>query len=295
MAASPPTHIPDPQDSQARGTPPPPTAATADSSSAANSSLAGEPPVKKENYNLYDCDVSALRANIFIDDTDSKPNWLITFADLITLVLCFFILLFVFSQIDLKKFQAMALSLSNALGSKTIIYLPSPLGTVRTNIEPQPNASDKFNATLADAEQLSKLLAAEIQQQKLDIQVSEQLIIIHILQNGSFETGSATLNKEFPSTAKKIRDALVAIPGDITVAGHTDNQPITGGTFRSNWELSGARAFSVMNELLKDNVLPENRFVLKGYADTKPRLPNTSASNREKNRRVEIIIDQQNA
>ena len=92
--------------------------------------------------------------------------------------------------------------------------------------------------------------------------------------------------------AKRIRDSLAEIRGFITVSGHTDNQPMSGGRFRSNWELSGSRAFSVIHQLLKEGKLPPERFVLTGHAETRPLADNSTKDGRARNRRVEVVIDQ---
>ena len=227
------------------------------------------------------------------DAGNPKAGWIVSFADLMTLLLCFFILLYASSTLDLEKFRRIAESMSAALGGKTVIYVPIPEKETPPPTRPaETDLTPRLRRTMLHAEQLRSALSPEINQRRLDVTVDDQLIVLNILQNGSFETGSAVLHPGFLAIAKKIRTALAEVPGDITVAGHTDNQPISGGNFRSNWELSGARAYSVMHELLKDDVLPKDRFVLKGCGETQPRMANTSEANREQNRRVEIVIDQ---
>ncbi len=221
-------------------------------------------------------------------------RWLITFADLMALLLSFFILLFAISQLDLQKFREIARSMSRALGGNPVIIIQGPGETAQGSGQAAADRKEqaRLQRTFQYGQDLRGALTIEISQEMLDVEIAGQLIIIHILQHGTFVQGSSTLDKNFLPTAKKIRDALVDIPGDVTIAGHTDDLPISGGRWRSNWELSGARAFSVMHELLKGGVLEDSRFVLKGLAATNPRLPNTSEYNRARNRRVEIIIDQ---
>ncbi|HIJ89527.1 MAG: OmpA family protein [Desulfobulbaceae bacterium] len=248
---------------------------------------------KEEEYILFAFDQDEHPFPFSNEMNAKKGGWIISFADLMTLLLCAFILLFASSRLDLEKFRLIAQSMSGALGGKSVIYVPVSAEDIpKIARKEESDMTGRLRRTLGYANQLRTVLAPEIQQRQLDIEVSDQLITILILQNGSFETGSSTLNPNFLPTARKIRDALVDVPGDITVAGHSDNQPMSGGKFRSNWELSSARAFSLMHELLQDNVLPNERFVLKGCGDTQPRVPNTTQDNREKNRRVEIIIDQ---
>lgn len=226
-------------------------------------------------------------------ESNGSAAWVLTFADLMSLLLCFFILLFAMAELDVKKFSEVAQALAGALGGGKVIYLRESGSTAPDLQNPAfIKRSQQRIETEHYAAELRRDLDEEIKQQKLNIEDAGQIITIHILQHGSFDAASATLNPAFLPTAKKIRDALVEIPGNLTVAGHTDNQPISTDRFLSNWELSGARAFSVINELLKDGVLSPKRFVLTGHADTHPRAANDSEINRAKNRRVEIIIDQ---
>ncbi|MBT6435994.1 MAG: OmpA family protein [Deltaproteobacteria bacterium] len=146
--------------------------------------------------------------------------------------------------------------------------------------------------TLNDADKLKELLAPEIMDRKVELEITDQLITVRILQSGSFAAGSADLKKAFMPVAKRIRNSLAEIRGFITVSGHTDNQPMSGGRFRSNWELSGSRAFSVIHQLLKEGELPANRFVLTGHAETRPLGENDTSEGRARNRRVEVVIDQ---
>ena len=115
-------------------------------------------------------------------------------------------------------------------------------------------------------------------------------IVIRIREKGSFPSGDARLNPGFIPILGKIHDVLLETDGRIAVAGHTDNVPINTARYRSNWELSTSRATSVVHELLAPEQMDAERFVLEGYADTRPLVPNDSAANRAKNRRVEIIV-----
>lgn len=218
-------------------------------------------------------------------EPDESNTWVITYADLMTLLMTFFVLLFSVSQIDAEKFQSIAQSLAAALGSGQVIF-------IKESSAPTEAPSKQSINTAYYADQLRDELQEEIEQGILEVEHKGNIITINILQNGSFQKGKAVLNTGFLKSLEKIQKALVNIPGTLTVAGHTDDIPIQTERFRSNWELSAARAYSVMHELLKNNILPDERFLLMGHAETKSRVPNTSEVNRIKNRRVEIIIDQ---
>ena len=225
------------------------------------------------------------------DEPAGAPLWVVTFADLMSLLMCFFVMLLSMSQLDVQKFKAMAEGMSKGLGAKPSVKLKD------ISIDEILNQADKIKAkmrqkTLNDADKLKELLAPEIMDRKVELEIVDQLITVRILQSGSFSAGSADLKKAFMPVAKRIRDSLGEIRGFITVSGHTDNQPMSGGRFRSNWELSGSRAFSVIHQLLKEGKLPPERFVLTGHAETRPLADNSTREGMARNRRVEVVIDQ---
>lgn len=270
------------------------------------------------------------------------PAWMATFADLMSLLMCFFVLLLSFSEMDVQKYKQIAGSMKNAFGVQNEIKVkdipkgtsviarefspgkpqPTQIKTVQQfttqnkqqslqvgnpqapavtgtelNDEQTSQLLDEKLASLmkktrADAEKLRQILKADIDEGKIDIESNKRLITIRIRERGSFTSGSAVLNSEFVPVMGELRDALRDIKGRISVEGHTDDVPIRGARFKSNWELSASRALSVTHELVKDGVLDQERFMVVGLASTKPFEPNTSAQNRALNRRVEIIIRQ---
>jgi len=270
------------------------------------------------------------------------PAWMATFADLMSLLMCFFVLLLSFSEMDVLKYKQIAGSMKNAFGVqnemkvkdipkgtsviarefspgkpqptqiKTInqfttrnkqqsLQVGNPQALTKTGSEitdEQASAllDEKLKAqikkTRADAEKLRQILKSDIDAGRIDIESERREITIRIRERGSFPSGSATLNPEFVAAMTDLRVALRDIPGRISIEGHTDDVPIRGAAFKSNWELSSSRALSVTHELLKNQVLNQERFIVVGLASTRPFQPNTSAQNRALNRRVEIIIRQ---
>jgi chemotaxis protein MotB len=144
--------------------------------------------------------------------------------------------------------------------------------------------------TEKQAEELQEMLDQEIDEGLLEVEREKTKIIIRIQEKGSFPSGRATLNPDFFEVISKITGVIASTPGKIIVAGHTDNIPISTARFRSNWELSSARAVTVVHAMLSNAALDENRFLIQGYADSKPLVPNDSKENRALNRRVELII-----
>lgn len=252
------------------------------------------------------------------------PAYMATFADLMSLLMCFFVLLLSFSEMDALKYKMVVKSLDNAFGVQREVAAndipkgtsiiaqefspgeprPTPLSEVRQDtIDETRDALDiKIDAEAAIAakkqeEQITKeslefqqALKEEIEEDLIDVETQFDRIIIRIREKGSFQSGDANLNRAFIPILDKIRHVLSKTDGQIIVAGHTDNIPINTPRYRSNWELSTSRATSVVHELLADGEMQPGRFVLEGHAETQPLMTNDTADNRARNRRVEIIV-----
>lgn len=266
---------------------------------------------------------------------EGLPAWLATFADLMSLLMCFFVLLLSFAEIDAVRFKKMAEAMKDAFGVQreipateivkgTSVIMqeyspgmpqPTPIKEIRqttTDLEKENlDVKDSSQESLEDlnidaakaamqakleqevqqqAEELQEMLEEEISEGLLEVEREDTKIIIRIQEKGSFPSGRATLNPEFFQVISKITDVIAHTPGKIIVAGHTDNIPISTARFRSNWELSSARAVTVVHAMLSNASLDETRFLIQGFADSRPLVPNDSRENRAQNRRVELII-----
>ncbi len=246
------------------------------------------------------------------------PAWVMTFADLMTLLMCFFVLLLSFSEMDVIKFKLLSGSMKNAFGVQTEIEvetipkgtsiiaqefspgIPEPTATnaVRQfTIDSNRNTLDALNRELkeieetrAHARRLRLALQEEITNGNVSIQTEGMKVIIHIMENASFDSGFADLRPAFRPVLGKIANLLDSNSGQVTVSGHTDDVPIHNARFRSNWELSTSRAVSVAHEILAAGSIDAERITVTGHADTRARAANDSAENRAKNRRVDISI-----
>lgn len=253
------------------------------------------------------------------------PAWLATFADLMSLLMCFFVLLLAFSEMDALKFKQLAGSMSQAFGVQRDVKTkeipkgtsiiakeftpgrptPTALKVMRQhttddrkkNLDfrkgPDRSGSEKTKATIARLEQLKSALKEQIGKGEIEVTGDNERTIIRIREKGSFSSGSAKLSNKFKPVLKKIADAIDKTPGKIHISGHTDNVPISTFRFRSNWELSTARAASILTEILHVKKIPNERIVIQGYAETIPLVPNTTPKNRATNRRVEIEVIRQ--
>lgn len=258
------------------------------------------------------------------EEKPGTPAWVVTFADLMSLLMCFFVLLLSFSEIDAQKFKQIAGELSQAFGvQRDVPALEIPQGTSPifdqfSPAPPEPTVVNEVRQTTTDQQpQLQTLKSPDEQavqeqvQEQMDANMAEILevlepaireghvnvsedqrrIIIRVEEKGSFPSGSAELTWEFEGLLLEMAEVLASMPGDLAIEGHTDNVPIRTARFYSNWDLSAARAAAVANALLIRDQVRDDRLRVTGLADTEPRVPNTSPENQAKNRRVEIIID----
>lgn len=146
--------------------------------------------------------------------------------------------------------------------------------------------------TREDAFELAGALNDQIAAGQVELETRGRLIIIRIREKGSFISGSAEMAPAYKDVMREVKSVLALKKGKIEVQGHTDDIPIKTSRFRSNWELSSSRAVSVAHELMLGGDISSRRFQVSGYSDTVPLVPNDSAENRARNRRVEILIKQ---
>jgi len=241
-----------------------------------------------------------------------------TFADLMTLLMCFFVLLLSFSEMDVAKFKQLSGSMKEAFGVQSEIQVktipkgtsivaqefspgnpePTALNQVRQfTIDSNRNTLDALERELKEiketrehARRLRMALKEEIEKGSVSIQTEGMKVIVHIMENASFASGYADIRPEFLPVLAKIAEMIDNNSGQVTVSGHTDNVPIHNARFRSNWELSTSRAVSVTHEILRIASLDSERIIVTGHADTRPRASNDTAEDRAKNRRVDVSI-----
>jgi chemotaxis protein MotB len=252
-----------------------------------------------------------------------SPPWLITFADLMVLLMCFFVLMLSYSEMDREKFKLMSGSMTEAFGVQADVSVTeTPKGTSLEANEfspgvPEPTEENEVRQHTVDsdlntldlglelrlrelkaqedaaanqAQELRAVFHQEIDDGRLLIRQDGSNVVIQLLEKDSFPSGSAALEAGSSETLGKIGALVSGMTGAITVSGHTDNVPIrNGGQYRSNWELSAARAASVGHELLAAGLDP-TRLMVSGHADTQPRTANDTPANRALNRRVDITF-----
>ena len=240
------------------------------------------------------------------------PKWMVTYSDMITLVLVFFILLFSMSQIDLVKFEAISESFKNRM---IFDFYPSPVpmenptestshmdsGKTSNEFETPtllPDRNDKDELQEDSLNNLIKSVEGYLNENDLNNVISasrtERGVVLILQELILFEPGNADLLASGEPFLNKVGTLLSEIPNKVKVEGHTDSRPMSSYLYPSNWELSGARASSVVRYLIDENDFDESRFSIVGYSDTKPLVPNTTPENMSQNRRVEIVVLDEN-
>jgi len=227
------------------------------------------------------------------DGGGAQSLWLTTYADMVTLMLCFFVMLFEPAEVDISSLQNLSASISgDPTGGGSSLSL-GKLADLGNNISSLPSM-EKGRSLGTALKKAVSVFAPEIKTNKIAVTSDERGIVISLASDAFFEPASADLNIE------ETRDTLLRLAeflnGDdlsdrrYRVEGHTDSAPTDGSSpWNSNWELSSMRAINVLH-YMSDFGVAEKRFSVAGYADTRPFASNDTAEGRAYNRRVDIII-----
>ena len=227
-----------------------------------------------------------------------KPStaWLGTYGDMITLMLCFFVMLYNPSEVDVTQMATITQSLQMQETDTTsggLSLSAGQLSDLGNNINSLPSLEKGKSLGMAKKKAVS-LFAPDVKSNKITITSDERGLIITLLSDNFFEEGSAELNiNDTRETLLRLADFFRSdeLKGRrFRIEGHTDNTPVTENSkFPSNWELSATRAVNVLH-YLADYGVRENDFSVAGYSDTRPKFSNDTAEGRAYNRRVDIII-----
>jgi len=222
--------------------------------------------------------------------------WMVTFSDLVMLLLTFFVLLLSMSSMDAKKLQDMFTHFKAATGVLGFSGSGS-ISSLATFIE-KLNKSDTM--VVVDHSLLEKLILTDLDEalekllqkdtQALTIEDDERGIVLRVKQDILFEHGKAILNKEVLPVLDLIAKAIADSPNDILIMGHTSNEPVSSRRYPSNWELSAYRGLTVLQYFIVAKGLSPSRFAAGGYGPTRPLNPNDTPENRALNRRIDIIF-----
>lgn len=227
----------------------------------------------------------------------SDERWLITYADMITLLMVFFIVLYSMANTDLKKFAQVAESMRVAFnvvgfGSNTGAVLgDSAGGRASGRAAPIfPELSPQQRDFVAVSSELTAFAVETGSTGDISVNMNMEGVIISLSEGLVFEPGSAELRPESMAVLSEIARILRTIDNSVRIVGHTDNVPTNSPLYPSNWELSVARAVAIVRYLVEEEGIGPERLLPAGQAEFKPLVPNNSRAGRATNRRAEIVI-----
>ncbi|HZU27373.1 MAG TPA: flagellar motor protein MotB [Bryobacteraceae bacterium] len=241
---------------------------------------------------------------------ENHERWLVSYADFITLLFAFFVVMFATSQTDKNKAQAVQDSVQKALEEGKLsavvnaILGGSPVdkkkaGNAQLHGSTKPPKEQKADYAagpgkvaelLPSLALLTKELEEEIRAGKITVSMERRGLVISFRQAALFPSGAATLVPSALPPLDKIAKVLLKIPNPVRLEGHTDSVPIHNSQFQSNWELSAARSITLLRVLTEECRVPDARLSIAGYGDNDPADSNDTEEGRARNRRVDIVV-----
>ncbi len=230
-------------------------------------------------------------------DHENHDRWLISYADFITLLFAFFVVMYAISAVSENKYRILASSLGDAFGSKAgneDMPVPQrPTMTLPPEVQKrtlrQQQALEEQEHMTEVASNLLDVMAPLVKEGKVKVTQSRRGVSIEINANVLFAAGQAELAPQSLNVLRAVAEQLRKEPFNLEITGHTDTTPISNSTYPSNWELSAVRASSVVR-LFADSGIPSSRLFAIGREASQPVAPNDTEAGRARNRRVELMI-----
>jgi chemotaxis protein MotB len=218
------------------------------------------------------------------DDEPTAPFWMTTYSDMVTLLLTFFVLIVSMSEVEVRKFKE---ALSHFQGRRSVLEFESIVPPTR----PEQEMQRMFRAREGRLDELAQYLRENQMDDKIQVSVTERGVHVSIVDSVMFDSGSAVLLFRASAVLEKVGQMLTPLARLVIVEGHTDDRPINTAHFPSNWELSGARASSVVRFFLQqEDALGASQYKTVGFGEFRPIATNQTPEGRARNRRVEILF-----
>jgi chemotaxis protein MotB len=222
----------------------------------------------------------------------NHERWVISYADFVTLLFAFFVVMFATANADKGKARAVAEAVKAALDpkanphAKEIIKEALKNKNMKIKIEPQTPVKE----LQPSLDLLQQKLKDEIQRGEVELHMEPRGLTVSFKQAALFDSGDADIKSSAFAALAKVAEAILKLPNQIRLEGHTDNLPIHNEHFRNNWELSSARSIAVLQFLTERFRVPVKRLGVSGYADVAPVASNHTEAGRARNRRVDVVI-----
>lgn len=216
------------------------------------------------------------------EEHENHERWLVSYADFITLLFAFFVVMYSTSSVNEGKFRAVSESAQGA-------FNPSHYSSKKIEIGPKFSSAERKTAQIDHIVAIKEVLKELEKKNRLNIFQDSRGIVIRVTDTALFDSGSAEIRKEAIDAVDSLAGILASMKENIHVEGHTDNIPINSVQFPSNWELSSARATSIVRRFVSHEVDPA-RLTAIGYGEFRPIAGNDTEEDRARNRRVDIVI-----
>jgi chemotaxis protein MotB len=243
---------------------------------------------------------------------EKEPNlerWLVSYADFITLLFAVFVTLYAMSQSDKKKVEEVSRSIREAFGMAQTTTAPAMHVIDSMDLAPIPEAKHKPQRSVAEEpekdttkpyaadeefdeikQEITALLAAKGNEDKVKLSVNGRGLVISLKEAGFFDSGSAEIHPASLPLLEEVAKSILEYANDVRIEGHTDNVPVSSRTFLSNWELSSARAATIVHYMISSLGFAPARLSVIGYGEYRPIADNATDAGRAKNRRVDIVL-----
>jgi len=229
----------------------------------------------------------------------THDRWLVSYADFITLLFAFFVVMYAFVSADRQKPAQVSAAIDSAFQSmavyksapQTMVPVENPSTITAVTVRFNPQSANVVRDDLQRIQlELEQAFSSQIDDHSIAIHMGEDGLVISLREAGFFNSGSATPRPDSVATLRKIALMLGRTPYEVRVEGHTDNVPVHNAEFDSNWELSSARATRIARFFLEMHAIAPERLSASGYAEFHPIADNSTSQGRAQNRRVDLVV-----
>ena len=217
-----------------------------------------------------------------VESEENVDRWMVSYADFVTLLFCFFTAMYAISNVDTKKLDQFTSSMKTAFNDgveeKKFTVIDDVQIILPTSIETESNIREMLDTIIKESDG------------SIDVKRDKRGVVIAVADKMFYKSGSSILKEDAINFLDQLVQPIIEYPNPVRIEGHTDNIPINTNEFPSNWELSAARAINVAKYFIDKHNIDPGRLTSIGYAEHKPVTSNDSHDGRAKNRRVEIVL-----